>query len=112
MAQQKQVCEPGQAPHIEVVVRDERGAGLAGVEVWLMWPGGADRAVTGLKPRYGTGYVDFDAEPGVRYSLGIGVLGMPLVNNLRIEPCPVEGDEEPLLGSWRLVLEPGSPGDE
>ncbi len=112
VAEQEQVCEPGQAPRIEVVVRDERGAGLAGVEVWLMWSGGADRAVTGLKPRQGAGYADFGAKPGVRYSLGIGELGMPLVNNLRVEPCPVEEDEEPLLGSWRILLEPGSPGDE
>jgi hypothetical protein len=110
LSEREQVCEPGQTPHIEVVVRDEEGAGVPGVEVWLIWSGGADRAVTGLKPEYGAGYVDFDAEHGapgsVNYSLGIGELGMPLVNNLRIELCPAQADEEPLVGSWRLVLEP------
>jgi len=112
LAEREQICEPGQMEHIEVVVRDERGAGVAGVEVWLMWPGGADRAVTGLKPQYGAGYADFGVEPGARYSLGIGELGMPLVTGLRIEPCPVAEGAEPLMGSWRILLEPRSPEAE
>lgn len=106
---QEQICEPEQAPHIEVVVRDEHGVGLDGVVVWLMWPGGADRAVTGLKPQRGAGYADFDVEPGasgsVNYALGIGELGLPLVTDLRIKPCPARKGKEPLLGSWRIVLE-------
>ena len=106
LAEQEQRCEPGQAPHIEVVVRDERGAGLAGVEVWLTWSGGADRAVTGLKPSHGAGYADFDVEPGVRYLLGVGELGLPLVTDLRIEPCDVEEDGEPLMCSWYVALGP------
>lgn len=105
LAEEEQMCEPGQTVHIEVVVRDEHGAGIPGVVVWLMWPGGADRAVTGLKPRHGAGYADFNAEPGVSYALGSGELGMPLVTDLRIEPCPAQEGEEPLLGSWRIVLE-------
>jgi len=109
LAELEGTCQPGQAPHIEVVVRDERGAGVAGVEVWLTWPGGADRAVTGLKPRHGAGYADFDAEPGVRYALGVGELGMPLVTDLRLESCPGEEGEEALMGSWRIVLEPRLP---
>jgi hypothetical protein len=108
LAQQEKICEPGRTPRIEVLVTDERGAGLAGVEIWLMWPGGADRAVTGLKPQNGAGYADFNAELGARYVLGIGELGMPLVTDLRIEPCPLQDDEEPQMGSWRLVLKPRS----
>lgn len=106
LARQEQVCQPGQTPHIEVVVRDERGAGLPGVEVWLVWTGGADRAVTGLKPRDGAGYADFNAEPGVRYALSVGELGRPLVAGLQIEACPAQGSEAPAPGSWRLVVEP------
>ena len=106
LARQEQVCQPGQTPHIEVVVRDERGAGLPGVEVWLVWTGGADRAVTGLKPRDGAGYADFNAEPGVRYALSVGELGRPLVAGLQIEACPAQGSETPAPGSWRLVVEP------
>jgi hypothetical protein len=106
LAEREQICQPGQAPRIEVVVRDERGAGLSGVPVWLIWPGGADRAITGLKPQNGAGYADFNAERGVDYALGIGELGMPLVTDLRIEPCPADEDQEPLMGSWFVVLEP------
>ena len=106
LARQEQVCQPEQAPRIEVVVRDERGAGLPGVEVWLVWSGGADRAVTGLKPWNGAGYADFNAQPGVRYALSVGELGRPLVAGLQTEACPAQGSEEPAPGSWRLVVEP------
>ena len=109
LVQQEQICEPGLEPHIEVVVKDEDGAGLVGVEVWLMWPGGADRAITGLKPERGAGYVDFsveqDAPESVDYALGISELGMPLVTDLQIAPCPPQKGKETLLGSWRIVLE-------
>lgn len=106
LAEREQICQPGQAPRIEVVVRDERGVGLSGVPVWLMWLGGADRAITGLKPQSGAGYADFNAERDVDYALGIGELGMPLVTHLRIEPCPADEDQELLMGSWFVVLEP------
>lgn len=112
LAKREQVCQPGQVPRIEVMVRDEHGAGLSGVAVWLTWPGGADRAVTGLKPQRGAGYADFNAEQGVSYALGIGELGMPLVTDLRIEPCPADEDQEPLMGSWFVVLEPRPPDTE
>jgi len=72
--------------------------------VWLTWPGGADRAVTGLKPQGGAGYADFSAGQGVSYALSIGELGVPLVTDLQLEPCPAQKGKEPLLGSWRIVL--------
>ncbi len=111
LAEQEQICQPGQRARIEVVVKDERGRGLTGVEVWLMWSGGADRAVTGLKPQHGAGYADFDAEWGTNYSLGVGELGRSLVTALRLEPCSevLDDDGEALIGSWRIVLEPRSP---
>jgi hypothetical protein len=108
LAEQEQLCQRGEAEHIEVVVQDESGTGLPGVAVWLMWPGGADRAVTGLKPQQGAGYADFDAEWGVNYSLGVGELGIPLITGLRLEPCSADRDEEPIIGSWRIILEPYS----
>jgi hypothetical protein len=109
LATKEQICEQGQKPHIEVVVQDEAGAGVPGVEVWLMWDGGSDRAVTGLKPERGMGYADFDAEQGVDYSIGISELGAPLGSGLRLESCPEEKGKEPLVGSWRIVLEHSSP---
>jgi hypothetical protein len=105
LAAQEQVCEQGQTLHIEVVVQDEEGRGVPGVEVWLMWDGGSDRAVTGLKPEQGAGYADFDAETEVDYSLGVSELGAPLASGLRLESCPEEKGKEPLMGSWRVVLE-------
>jgi hypothetical protein len=65
--------------------------------------------VTGLTPQGGAGYVDFDVEPGVDYSLGTGELGMPLVTGLRIEPCPAEEGQEPAMGSWYILLSPRPP---
>jgi len=109
LTQQEQICEPGLAPHIEVIVETEQGAPVAGMEIWLMWPGGADRAVTGLKPQHGEGYVDFAAEPDVSYTLGTGELGAPLVTGLQIERCPVGEGEEPMIGSWRILLSPRPP---
>jgi HAMP domain-containing protein len=105
IAEKEQLCEPGQTPHIEVVVRDENGNELPGVEVWLMWQDGADRAVTGLKPDRGEGYVDFDVELDVEYALGTSELGVGLVSGLRIEHCPETEGDGSLMGSWRITLE-------
>ena len=105
LAVREQVCDPEQAPHIEVVVQDENGTGLPGVEVWLMWADGSDRAVTGLKPSRGLGYVDFDVEEEIEYSLGTSELGAPLASGLQLELCPEEKGKDPVIGSWRIVLE-------
>ncbi len=111
--QKEQICIPGQSPRIEVIVRDERGAQLPGVEIWLMWPGGADRAITGLKPESGKGYADFNVEQSAansaNHTLGVSELGMPLVTDLQIVPCPSQKGKEPIMGSWRVVLEKRSP---
>ena len=93
-------------------MKDERDRGVAAVPVWLMWSGGADRAVTGLKPDQDEGYVDFNVERGVSYSVGVGELGRPLVANLQIERCPAEERRWTLFGSWRLTLAPRSPDGE
>jgi hypothetical protein len=106
LAEQEQLCDPARSLRIEVVVQDEDGEGVPGVEVWLTWPDGADRAVTGLKPDQGPGYADFTVDQGIPYAISVGELVMPLVTGLRLESCPVEEDEEPFTGSWRIVLAP------
>jgi hypothetical protein len=110
VAQQEQVCEPDRSAQIAVIVKDERGREVPGVEVWLLWAGGADRAVTGLKPQYGAGYVDFSAEQGLSYSIGVGQLGQPLLNDLRLRLCPANAETGleagTVWGSWRIVLSP------
>jgi hypothetical protein len=40
------------------------------------------------------------------YAISVGELSMPLITGLRLESCPVEDDEEPVTGSWRIVLAP------
>jgi hypothetical protein len=108
LAEQEQICQPELTPHIEVSVRDENGAGLPGVVVYLVSPDEANRAVTGLKPLQEAGYADFNAEPDVSYALSVGELGAVLISDLRIEPCPGQRHGESLLGSWRIVLAPPS----
>lgn len=112
LAEKEQLCQPGLTPHVEVIVEDEDSEGVAGMAVWLTWAGGTDRAVTGLKPQAGAGYVDFELEPEMSYAISLGEMGIPLVSGLQLEPCPTETDAEakaeeniePLIGSWRVLL--------
>jgi hypothetical protein len=62
-------------------------------EVWLIWDGGADRAITGFRPERGLGYADFVVEPGRVYNLYVdSPTGVPL-RTLQSEPCaPDEGE--------------------
>ena len=112
LAEQEQICEPEQTPHIEVSVRDERGAGVPGVDVLLTSAEETNRAVTGLKPEHEAGYADFNAKPGVSYTLNVGESGVPLITGLRIEPCPEQRLGDSLPGSWRIVLAPPTPESE
>ncbi len=105
--EKEQLCDPEQPLHVEVVVQNEDGEGVPGIEVWLTWAEGADRAVTGLKPDEGMGYVDFNADPRTTYTISAGELGMPLVSGLQLETCPTHTRvRETILGSWRVVLAP------
>jgi hypothetical protein len=106
LSEQEQICDPAQPPRIAVLVQDENGQGVPGISVWLTWPNGTDRAVTGLKLDHGPGYVDFDAEEGIPYAISLGEFVMPLVTGVRLPRCPGDEDEEPFTGSWRLVLAP------
>lgn len=88
-------------------MEDEDGDGVPGVEIWLTWAEGADRAVTGLKPEEGLGYADFNATGGVAYTISVGEPGLPIVSGLTLENCPRETwTGQTILGSWRLVLAP------
>lgn len=106
------VCT-GTVPQLQVLARaapEEEGEELVplpGVVLWLTWPGGADRAVTGLRPDVDPGYADFTLEPGVPYALSIDEPTAPLISGLTAPPC----SEGPGQGSWRLVIviEPSTP---
>ncbi len=66
--------------------------GLPMREVWLIWDDGADRAITGLRPKKGLGYADFVVVPDRTYNLYIDTpSGRPIIT-LQVEPClPTEG---------------------
>lgn len=77
--------------------------GLPGVEVWLLWADGADRAVTGLRPAQGLGYADFAIEPGETYNLYLdSPTGAPIAT-LLVQPCT--GGEGHVWSSWLLILQ-------
>lgn len=109
------VCE-GTPAQLRVLVRaagedqEEPKAGqeptpLAGVVLWLTWPGGADRAVTGLRPNIDPGYADFSLLPEVPYALSIGEPNAPVLSGLFLQACP----EESQLGSWEVVVQVRAP---
>jgi len=79
---------------------------VPGMEVWLTWSAGSDRAVTGLKPDYGPGYADFEVDGGTAYAISLGEFRMPLVTGLRLKECLPGEPEEPFTGSWRILLAP------
>jgi len=77
--------------------------GLPGVEVWLLWSDGADRAVTGLRPAQGLGYADFAIEPGETYNLYLdSSTGAPIAT-LLVQPCT--GEEGHVWSSWLLIVQ-------
>lgn len=89
---------------ITVRGREQRQVvGLPGREVWLLWPGGADRAFTGLRPAQGLGYADFVVEPQQSYNLYIETpTGAPLAT-LQVAPC-VTAEGENGWSAWLVIL--------
>jgi hypothetical protein len=81
--------------------------GIPNVEAWLLWSGGADRAITGLRPQQGTGYVDFTVEPEQQYNLYLEQpTGAPLTV-LEIQPCETQYTTG--WTGWLLTLRPRIP---
>jgi hypothetical protein len=93
-----------QPPQIRVIVRDALGHSAPGKEVWIMWEGGSDRFVTGLKPEIDPGYGDFDMQLDQTYNISIDKQTSVVVRELRAEPCETDGRT-----SWRLILGPRTP---
>jgi len=104
LSDQEMICKPARPLRIEVLVEDEKKQPMDGIVVWLIWDTGADRAVTGLKPVLGSGYVDFSVRPDATYGLRVGELGPLLVTQLGFTNCPVQDGNSPTLGSWRVTL--------
>jgi hypothetical protein len=105
---QARACEPPPA-QIRVVIEDEKGRGMPGVEVWVTWEDGADRFVTGLEPDQGDGYGDFDMQPDIAYAVSIGESALPIVTGLKTGPCPSANPAQTLVASWMLQFRPVPP---
>ncbi len=100
----QRICQPEQgSPQIEIVVQTEEGAGISGAEIWVMWTGGVDRFVTGLKPEKGLGYADFEMSPDVIYDVAVGDPSLKVVTGLRPDRCD-PGEGESAIASWRLTV--------
>ena len=82
---------------------------LAGVVLWLTWPDGADRAVTGLRPTIDPGYADFSLQQGVPYALSIDEPNAPILSGLATQACPAGEDGTISPGVWQIVVGVRSP---
>ena len=105
LVQKEQICDIDTPTRIEVWVQDEDEEPLDGIQVWLIWDDGADRAVTGLKPTLGPGYADFQADSDLTYGLGVGELGQLVVTRLKLETCVDQDTGARSTGGWRIVFQ-------
>jgi hypothetical protein len=104
----ERICEPGSS-QVRVLLEDEKGKGLAGIEVWITWENGADRLVTGLKPEKGAGYGDFDMQPNIAYAIAVAESALPVVTGIRTEQCPSSEPTQTVFASWQLTFRPVPP---
>ena len=105
---QDRICEPG-SPQIRVVVQDDQGQGVPGLEVWVTFEDGADRFVTGLKPEKGSGYGDVEIQPDKTYAIAIAQSALPLATGIKTERCPSSDPAQTVLASWQLTFRPVPP---
>jgi hypothetical protein len=105
---QERICEPG-SPQIRVVVEDDQGKGVPGLEVWVTFEDGADRFVTGLKPEKGNGYGDVEIQPDKTYAVAIAQSALPLAKGIKTEQCPSSDPAQTVLASWQLTFRPVPP---
>jgi hypothetical protein len=103
LAQKQIVCNPDLLqPLIQVQVHNATGDPVAGVEGFVLWDGGSDRFITGLKPEMGQGYADFIMVSGVVYT--IQLVNGETVRDLAVNQCTnASGSQYP--GGWLLVFE-------
>jgi hypothetical protein len=85
-------------------------SGLPNRELWLIWDGGADRAITGFRPDLSPGYADFVVEPGHTYNLYIDApMGLPILT-IMVEPC--RNRNEGWVSRFLIVRELEPPEEE
>lgn len=96
---------PGRNGQIAVWVQDAQGRPIPGVEIVVFWPTGQDRFFTGLRPKVGAGYADFEMSPSTEYAVSLasfpGDTAEKLAQVLPPNTCPTDT----LALDWRLVFQ-------
>ncbi len=96
------ICDLALADHpqIQVLVVNEVGDGISGVEIIMQWVEQEEHFFTGLKPEIGIGYADFDVIPQIIYTLHIAGGGQ-VISGLSAPECSDPSGQR-YWGSWRL----------
>jgi hypothetical protein len=87
---------------IQIYLSNAAGIGVPGIEVIVFWDDGENHFFTGLKPDIDDGYADYVMDPGIIYSLKVG-LGGELVKGIVSPTCSDESGNE-YWGSMRFVF--------
>jgi hypothetical protein len=96
------VCDPDLTdPLIQILVLDDFGNPIAGVEIIVRWDEEEDHFFTGLKPEMGLGYGDFTMSQGLSYTVTLSG-SSETTTELSVEECMEEEVEYP--GSWLLTF--------
>lgn len=106
IVEQTALCAaPGRNGQIAVWVQDAQGRPLPGMEIVVFWPAGQDRFFTGLRPKVGAGYADFEMSPDTEYAVSLasfpGDTAEKLTPVLPPNTCPTDT----LALDWRLVFQ-------
>jgi hypothetical protein len=106
LAEQTAVCaEPGLPGSILVWVRDAEGNGLPAMEIVVSWNAGEDRFFTGLRPKLGKGYADFQMAPGLEYEVTLAGFRADTADGLSSELSSGVCPTDTLALNWRLAFQ-------
>lgn len=97
-------CDLARSGVIEVrVLDDDRVTGIPGEPIRVEWDEGESLFYSGLKPERGTGFADFQMEPGQSYLITMPGLSDPLPQSLVADRCVTDGGEEGIT-SYRVAF--------
>ncbi len=90
---------------LKFVVRDAQGRELPNIAIEIHWEAGEEVIYTGLKPEQGSGYADFEAEPGkysakIQNSTGENVTEL----NIAAPPAHCKNDRGATPRGWKIVF--------
>ncbi len=95
----EKICNPRPSqPLFQIEALDKNRQPLPGVLIILSSAQGEERLYTGLNPDKGLGYVEFNPEPGVIYTLRLEEDGIPIQDLTAAECQGASGETYP--GSW------------